>query len=94
MEELIISSSRRMGPNRREFRLNAGVTGLESQAKIGVDIAALKGRSNDEPAGSTGSGSRGRRARQNMVQVFVKLAATEASVIDSRLAAIFSCVRE
>ena len=94
MEELIISSSRRMGPNRREFRLNAGATGLESQAKIGVNIAALESRSNDEPGGSTGSGSRGRRARQNVVQVFVKLAATEASVIDSRLAAIFSCVRE
>ena len=66
MEELIISSRRRMGPNRREFRLNAGVTGLKSQAKIGVDIAALEGRSNNKPAGSTGSGSRGRRARQNV----------------------------
>jgi len=52
-----------MGPNWREFRLKkAGDTGLNSQAKIGVDIAALEGRGNDELVRSTGLGSRGRRA--------------------------------
>ena len=40
--------------------------GLESQAKIGVDVVALEGRTNDEPAGSTSSGSRLKRARQNV----------------------------
>ena len=50
MDEWRISSRRRIVPNWREFRLKAGNIGLESQVKIGVDIASLEGRSNDELA--------------------------------------------